>query len=417
MDKISILPRMTHQQIAAIEPRLTRMWCPDTNVENLYLLVQPGGSRSWVYDAARTGGGKKSRIKLTLGRFPQHGLAEAREWSRLRNEERDLGLDPAEVAKEAAKAAARANKLTMQKVFDEWCSHKLAVREAVASLDGYKMLFRKNIAPDYADTPIADFTKSDLRDAMKAAVARGSLGSAERVRVMMGTFLKWALYEDYVTSNVATTVAPIKTKGEGARDLSVAELALLWRATETMEDDDRDALRLLTLTGLRKMEVMAARADQYSDGVWLRPAAENKSGRDHPMQLSDKAREIFDRRSGKGGNLFGADIYPSMNPKLAEKAATAMEALSGGTVQPWSLHSIRKGVRTALGSDEMDEMGEVFSENIAEIVLNHSLGSLNRTYNKSRYQRQIGRALAAWERLLMQEVDKQTGANVVRLKA
>ncbi|MFA6118223.1 MAG: integrase arm-type DNA-binding domain-containing protein [Sphingomonas sp.] len=406
--------RMTVAQIDAIRPGLTRRMVSDELVHNLYLKIEPGGAKSWLYDAARLRGQGEGRIKLKLGTWPAMGLADARDSARDRNDERDRGDDPRTLQAEREAEAKRAQADTVRAVFAEWVMHKKLAKEGLKSLAEYERLVGKNVLPLYGDTPISSFTKAEVREAIKVMQRRGSASSANRLLVLMKQFLSWCSREDYVEHNVAADLVTTREEGEGSRELSIAELATLWRASDQLIEDERDSIRLLILTGARKMEALGAASAEYRNGLWMIPGDRVKNKDPHVLPLGALGKPIFEARA-KRKHLFAESIYPSMMPDLAANALAAMECLTEEFVEHWTLHSIRKGVRTALSSDEMDEMGEVFSENIAEIVLNHSLGALNRKYNKSRYKRQIGRALAAWERLLSQEIAKQTGGNVIQI--
>ncbi|MDB5708247.1 MAG: integration/recombination/inversion protein [Sphingomonas bacterium] len=412
-NKEMLSARMTVAQIDAVKPGVTRRMVSDELVRNLYLKIEPGGAKSWLYDAARLRGQGEGRIKLKLGSWPAMGLADARESARDRNEERDRGDDPRVLQVERAAAAKRAEADTVSAVFSDWILHKKLAKEGLKSLAEYERLIGKNVLPLYGDTPISKFTKLEVREAIKAMQRRGSASSANRLLVLLKQFLSWCSREDHVEYNVAADLVTTREEGTGSRELSIAELATLWRASDQLIDDERDSIRLLILTGARKMEALGAASAEYRNGLWMIPRDRSKNREPHVLPLGALGHPIFESRA-KRKHLFAEFIYPSMMPDLAGNALAAMERLTGEFVEHWTLHSIRKGVRTALSSDEMDEMGEVFSENIAEIVLNHSLGALNRKYNKSKYKRQIGRALAAWERLLSQEIAKQTGGNVIQ---
>ena len=66
---------LTAKAIEAMKPDpVQRLEVPDAAMPGLYLVVQPGGARSWAF-RHRVGG--KPR-KLTIGRYPAIGLAEAR---------------------------------------------------------------------------------------------------------------------------------------------------------------------------------------------------------------------------------------------------------------------------------------------------------------------------------------------------
>ncbi len=80
-----------------------RLEIPDGLLPGLYLIVQPGGAKSWAV-RFRAGG---RPAKITLGRWPAIELAKARELARGQFEAVARGRDPA-AEKRAAKGTGQA---------------------------------------------------------------------------------------------------------------------------------------------------------------------------------------------------------------------------------------------------------------------------------------------------------------------
>lgn len=409
-----IRAKMTANQIAAIQPSANRRLISDETVANLYLAVEPTGTKTWRYDAAKLR--EKGRIKLTLGRYPAFGMVEARAWATARNDERDRGDDPRALEDARVRAAERAKNNTVAGVFATWITHKRVVGEALRSLYEYERMAKRNVLCTLGQKPINEVTKADVRDVVRIMRERGATVQANRVLTLLNQFLDWCSEEDYVAFNVARELSKTKEETKGSRALTVSEMALAYRAAELLDEDERDAVRLLILTGGRKMEALGAASAEYRVGLWMLPIERSKSKREWPVLLGELARPIFEERADRTF-LFHTAPHRFMMASLGADLAKAMATVGGATVAKFTLHGIRKGVRSALESDEMDEMGEVFPADVGERVLNHSVTKLNATYNASKHQRLIGRALAAWERLLRLEIDKQTGANVRALRA
>lgn len=76
----------------------------------------------------------------------------------------------------------------------------------------------------------------------------------------------------------------------------------------------------------------------------------------------------------------------------------------------WTLHDIRRTVRTGLG-----KLG--VAPHVAEAVLNHLPARLIRTYDRNTYLDEKRAALEAWATQLNIAIAKASGANVVSLKA
>jgi hypothetical protein len=92
-------------------------------------------------------------------------------------------------------------------------------------------------------------------------------------------------------------------------------------------------------------------------------------------------------------------------PNDPDKAVAEAEA----KLELWRLHDLRRSVSTGLG-----KLG--FAPHIIEMVLNHISGEkagVSGLYNRSRYEADCRRALAAWARAV---TANDSGANVVQLR-
>lgn len=100
-DELTIRRALTTKTVEAIKPDPNqRLELPDPALSGLYLVVQPSGAKSWALRYRYAGKPKK----LTLGRWPVMGLADARAAASNAIEAVDYGNDPS-AAKKATKAA------------------------------------------------------------------------------------------------------------------------------------------------------------------------------------------------------------------------------------------------------------------------------------------------------------------------
>ena len=68
--------RLTARSIQTLQPGNKRREIPDDLLMGLYLIVQPGtGNKAWAVRCRQNGRPRK----ITIGRYPVYGLAEARE--------------------------------------------------------------------------------------------------------------------------------------------------------------------------------------------------------------------------------------------------------------------------------------------------------------------------------------------------
>jgi integrase len=64
-------------------------------------------------------------------------------------------------------------------------------------------------------------------------------------------------------------------------------------------------------------------------------------------------------------------------------------AAAGSPLAPWTLHDLRRSMRTGLG-----KIGVL--PHVAELTINHVKGGVEAIYDRHRYEREIKAALALW---------------------
>ena len=88
----------------------------------------------------------------------------------------------------------------------------------------------------------------------------------------------------------------------------------------------------------------------------------------------------FGTRTGGPYNSWGYD---------KARLDARIKCVTGRALPRWTLHDIRRTIRTGLG-----RIG--IQPHIAELVINHVKGGIQAVYDKHTYQREIDAALVAW---------------------
>ena len=117
-----------------------------------------------------------------------------------------------------------------------------------------------------------------------------------------------------------------RSGAEVSRDrvLSDEELSKVWLAAEQLAGaypPYRDALRLLILTGARKMEITALRWEEIRDGAIHLEGERTKNGRPHIIPLSAAARAILDGIEQNSGFVFPVGAAPTSQLGSGEREA------------------------------------------------------------------------------------------------
>jgi integrase len=234
--------------------------------------------------------------------------------------------------------------------------------------------------------------------------SRGDI-AANRARATLSKFFVWAIGEGLCDHNPVVGTNKRDENDPRERSLSDSEAAAVWLAAP--ENDYGRILKLILLTGCRRDEIGSLKwseIDMEARTISL-PKERTKNGQQHVVPLSDKALEILrsiphrDRELVFGMRAGGFSGWSKS--KFATNSATKLK-------EPWTLHDLRRTVRTGLG-----KLG--VAPHIAEAVLNHLPAKLIRTYDRNTYAAEKKAALDLWAAHLMVAVAQATGANVTAL--
>ena len=161
-----------------------------TDGQGLYLLLRPDGARWWRWDYRRPVTGKRNT--LSLGTYPDVGLAEARARRDGARKQIATGIDPGEHRK-AEKAAGEdraANSLEV--VAREWHA-KQATKWVKDHADRTMLRLENDIFPWLGKRPIADVTAKELLGAVSRIADRGAVESAHRALQTCGQVFRYAI--------------------------------------------------------------------------------------------------------------------------------------------------------------------------------------------------------------------------------
>ena len=382
----------------------------DATRPNLYLVISPKGRKSWRWQSAIIDAGKRKSVKRTLGKWPVLSVDEARAMADQLNDRREAGAPLVEPKREPIDQ----DSASLKTFAERWLEDKRRDGRGLKTLAEYERLLKSWVYPVCGSKAVEELDRGDMDAVINPLRDRGVGVLSNRVLATIRPIVRLAVARDRLAKDITAHIAKFNEARvkKNQRALSIDEMADLWLASDQMEADERDALRLLILTGTRRNEALAARVEDWADGVWtIQPAQHTderghtfpvshaKNDRAHPLTLGPVGRKMLNDRR-KGRKFFFADsVHKFMMPDILKNARAA-----AGQMEEFDLRSIRRGVRTAITSDEMRAAGHLFGEEDGERLLNHALGTLNATYNKGDYAGRIGEMLAAWESVLMARV-------------
>lgn len=435
---------------------------PDPALSGLYLVIQTGGAKSW---ACRYRFANKPR-KLTLGRWPLMGLAEARKAASDALAKVEAGTDPANEktrAKVERKEAVKVAKAVEGGVLVETAREMLAdferrgivdyvaeaapeamgkLRDAAGAPNKVKTLvgdyakrhlstlrsggevkrrLEVEVLPTWGDRDAREITRRDVRDLLDKVADTGRLTSANRLRLYLSGFFAWLVDREVIeASPVVGVKAPAKEQKRD-RVLSEDEIRWLWSACDAVGEPWGPLSKVLLLTGQRRGEVLGMTVAEIHGENWHLSAKRTKNARPHVVRLSDPARAVLEAVTpvkGAPGYIFtttGETPLSGLHKGHAKLAAAMVEAATKERGQPvqiphWTWHDLRRTAATRMA-------GLKIPAEVVEAALNHVSGAVAGVagiYNRHSYADEKREALDAWGRYVLALVEGHP-ANVVRL--
>lgn len=374
---------------------------PDPALAGLYLIIQPSGAKSWAL-RYRFGG---KPAKMTLGRWPVMGVAEARAKATASLEVLDHGRDPAGERKAKAEAAAQSDRDRVAAVIDLFLKRHASHNRRG---DDVAAMFRREVIGKWGGRDIQTIVRRDVIEVLDAIVDRGSPVTANRLRAHLNTLFNWAKGRDIIQVNPLDGIKPPAPEKARDRFLTSDEVRLFWQASGTMEYPFGLLYRVLLLTGQRLREVAEMSWQEIQGDKWFLPAARSKNGDEHTVPLSPEVVEILNDIARVGRFVFTTTgtspisgftrAKARLNRLMVEAANRDLPAGSDPVeIRPFTIHDLRRTAATGIA-------GLRFPPHVVEAVLNHRSGSrrgVAGVYNRFNYAEEKRRALESWARQVM----------------
>jgi integrase len=352
-----------------------------------------GESKSWLIQY-RVG---LQQRRESLGDTRKIKLEDARKVARQRFAQAELGVDP---AAEKAKARARAatTKLTLGAVADRYLAVKAdAVKLGRFSQTTYTAAvryFTMHWAP-LRDRPIDEIKRIEVAARLQELTANNGRSAAGKARFILSALYFWAMGEGLVDANpTIATNNPEAGVLPRERVLSDSEIRTLWTALDDDDDfgDYARIVKLLVLTGCRRAEIGKLKWSEINleDGVLTIPGSRTKNRRTLTLTLPGPALDILRSIPHHDGPcIFGKPGHGFTSWGVFTKKLLRRLAAAGTPLPHWTLHDLRRTMRTGLSRLNI-------APHICELAVNHVQPRIVETYNKYRYETEVGAALAQW---------------------
>lgn len=398
--------------IRAVKPGDPRSRLTDGGGLYLRLFVK-GGSHGWRLDYTFNG----VRKNLSLGTYPDTGLALARKKAAEARKLVREGIDPSDARKAARATAAQQRQieqlvkagLPMPDSFEaaarEWYDVR---REEWSPSYGAKVIARleADVFPYIGSRPVASITPAELLKVMRSIEGRGVIETAHRALESCSQVFRYALGKGLVPADPARDLKGLLRKPRVQHFPAITKperLAELLRACEGYAGTPvvRAALKLAPMLLLRPGELRHAEwAEIDLDAAeWLIPSARMKRqlagklhGGPHVVPLPRQAVETLrslQPLTGSGTMVFRGERHH--HRPMSENTVNAALRAMGFPAEEVTGHGFRATARTMLA----ERLG--VSESIIEAQLAHTVkDSLGRAYNRTEFLEQRRLMMQVW---------------------
>jgi integrase len=400
---------LNHTALQALKPKDKAYSVTDR--DGLFIDVLTTGAMVWRFKYYLNG----KREKVTIGRYPEIGLAKARE---LRDEAARLlalGKSPAKSKQESKVKmkleAARA--ATFEKLGERWFAEDVATKSEGWSYSVRNWL-KSDIYPAIGGKDPREITEEDIDSILGKIIKRGSPSSANKVRSICSQVFEYGIEKRELAINPVARIKPAKTpETQSHRALGVKEIAPFLLALEKVDTRpiNRLAIQILMLTFTRKDELRLAKWEEFDleSGLWEIPAHRMKMRDAHRVYLSRQVIALLEQlRPLSGSSEY---LLPNFSVKTKPIGHTTINTvidrleINGARFVP---HGFR-----ATASSILNEAG--FRHDVIERQLAHKeRNKIRATYNQAEYAHERREMLQWWA----DYVDSlRQGSNVIPLHA
>ena len=272
---------------------------------------------------------------------------------------------------------------------------------------------RRDLLPIWKNRPVTEIAKRDVVKRIEAIKDR-SPTQAHHLLSHCRVMFNWAIARDIygLETNPCDRLRPKEIIGPmqpRQRVLTDTELRAIWHHSEALGYPWAPLFRMVMLTGQRRSEVAGARWREIDldAAVWTIPPERFKSASTHIVPLTDDALAVLATcpRFAGGDCVFTSKngaAPPSEIDPARHQLNRLIEAELGSPLPGWTLHDIRRTVRTRLS-------GLRVPEPVAELVIGHGKKGLSRIYDQHAYADEMREALDLWAGQLRAIVGRPAG--------
>ena len=364
----------------------------------LFIEVNPGGKKTWRLRYRLN----ERQEKVTLGEYPAHSLADARQWCEECRAMVAKGVSPMK-ARRAKKAA-----LKEPDEFEPFARVWLAeiVAKQVKRPQSISRALEKDVFPQIGKKRLPEVTVADVLSITDQIKARGSDQSALMTRNILKRLFSYAIARQKVTENPAAAIEARYVATAKSRDVALTseELGKLLRAiyTSSMRRSNKLGLHLLILCMVRKCELINARWDEFDfeKAEWCIPGDRMKKDKPHVVYLPSQALAMLEElKSLSSKSEYVLPSCGSLRKSISSSTLNAAIRTLDLDIRDFVIHDFR---RTA--STHLHEAG--FNSDWIEKALAHEQKGVRGVYNRAEYADQRKEMLQWWADFVDSQIEE-----------
>jgi integrase len=382
--------------------------------DGLTFTLSAQGTATWTLRYRIAGRARE----LTLGRYPDLSLGEARKLAAAKRVDVQQVIDVAAI-KQQKKAEAK-QAANVEQLADLWLDNTVRRRHQHPAVT--ERVFKRDILPALGKCSTKSVTTSEITRLLAKINASGRPSIANDALRHMKAMFAYGEALGMVDRNPAERIKLEHAGGQEksrTRALSTAEIAKLLKAMREAGTkfgrDNELAVKLLLALACRKMELFAAKWDEFdfSNNLWRIPATRVKTGEARELALAPQVvawlQELKIRACGSDY------VFPARRESKQKRFAhvspdttwRALHELLHG-LEAFTVHDLRRTSRSL-----MADIGVPFD--VAEKILGHKLPGVAHVYDRGGSREQQRSALNRLAQVLTDlEVGRQQ-ENVVSL--
>ncbi|CAM3595349.1 Prophage CP4-57 integrase [Vibrio aerogenes CECT 7868] len=371
---------LTDKKVKSLKPAGKETIASDG--KGLQLRIMPNGTKSWrfVYKSPATG----KRSNMTLGKYPELSIANARKIAEGHRELVALDIDP-KLHKQAEKEKTEAiHQHTLFNVSQQWMEQKKSEVTEDYAKDIWRS-FELHVFPSLSSQPISMITAQSVIKTLKVVEAKGSLETLKRLSQRLNEVMIYAMHSGLIEANPISNILAAfkKPQKQHMKALEPQELPELMTtlAEASIKRSTRCLIKFQLHTMTRPNEAAGAKWSEFDldNRVWTIPSERMKKRKEHRVPLTEEVIRLLSIMDSMKVN--SEYVFPSIkDPKKPMHSQTANMALKrmgfGGRLVSHGLRSIASSTLNEAGHDYF----------LIEASLAHLIGSdTHRAYSRTDY--------------------------------